>query len=465
MSILYPQAFILFLALFWIMKKSEKKARLLYIALAIMILSLSRPVLTKVTQKEHLQGKEFIIALDVSYSMRADDIAPNRLDKAKEIIRRILDENPNDRFSLFAFTTNPLILSPSTSDHQLLLSALNSLKVENILTHGTSLQKLFERINKLNMSEKNLILLSDGGEERSVELFDINLFSILMASQKGSVLKDTYDKTIKDNKGHLIITKSNPLLAEISTKTFHHGSVDFSLDFVKQKTLSQKEKLGYYELFWIPLLLSLLLFFFYYVKVPKKILALIPFLTLSGDAGLLDWYYIQEAQKSYHDKEYKEAEKSFLMIKHKTIQSQMNLANTYYQAGAYTKAKSVYNTLKSTNPSLKKTLLFKLGNCAAKLEDYESARGYYHDSLLFGEDTDILYNLKLIANKKKVDDPAPKKTGNDKEKRISSDASSGKNKNSKQGDSTSAPSQLSRPLGYKAYELINKGYIDEKKPW
>ena len=459
MSILYPQVFILFFTLFIF-----RKPRLLILSLAIMIVALSRPILTEITQKENLQGKEFIIALDVSYSMRATDILPTRLQRAKEIIKRIIKENPNDRFTLFAFTTNPLILCPSTSDHQLLLSALDSLKVNNILTHGTSLQNLFKRVDKLNMAEKNLILLSDGGEEYMVEYFDINLFTIAMASQKGSILKDSYGQTIKDSKGNLIVTKRNPLLEKISTKIFTHDSMDFSLDFVTQKTLSQKDKQGYYELFWIPLLLSLMLFFLYYVKIPKKILALIPFFTLSGDAGILDWYYIQEAQKSYHDKQYKRAVESYEKVQHKTIQSQMNLANAYYQGGAYTKAKTIYNSLKSSNPSLKKNLLFKLGNCAVKLEDYESARGYYHDALVFGEDPDILYNLKYIAGKKPPKDLSPKKSGDEKEKVKSANASA-KAKESKKGANTSASSELSRPLGFKAYELINKGYIDEKKPW
>ena len=460
MTLLYPQVFILFFALFFLFRKS----RLLALSLALMIVALSRPVMTEMRQKEDLQSKEFIIALDVSYSMRADDIKPTRLEKSKEIIKRILKENPNDRFTLFAFTTNPLILCPSTSDQQLLLSALDSLKVENILTHGTSLQKLFIRINKLQMNEKNLILLSDGGEERAVKTFDINLLTIMMASKKGSTLKDKYAKTIKDEKGHLVITKQNPLLTKISSKFFTHDSFDFSLDFVTQNTLSQKEKQGYFELFWLPLLLSLILFFLYYVKIPKKILAIVPFLTLSGETGLLDWYYIQEAEKNYHDKSYKEAEKNYQKIAHKTLQSQMNLANTYYQAGAYTKAKTVYKHLTSSNPSLKKVLLFKLGNCAVKLEDYVSARGYYHDALVFGEDADILHNLKLIANKKPPYDPSPKKSGNEKDK-VKSSRSSGKAKESKTGEDASAPSKLSRPLGFKAYELINKGYIDEKKPW
>jgi len=461
MSILYPQVLIFVLALLFLYRKS----RLLALSLALMIVALSRPVLTQSSQKENLQGREFIIALDISYSMRAKDIAPSRLEKAKEIIRHLLQANPHDRFSLFAFTTNPLILCPSTSDHQLLLTALDALNVDNILTHGTSLKKLFSRIEKLPMPEKNLILLSDGGEEKTVDKHDINLFSYILATDKGSMLKDTYGKHIKDDKGALLITRSNPLLKKISTLTLPYDSQDFSLDFIRQKTLSQKEKVGYYELFWIPLLLSLALFFLYFVKIPKKILALLPFLALQADAGLLDWYYLQKAQSSYHDKHYKQAVEYYEKVTHKTMQSQMNLANTYYRVGAFVKAQALYGTLKSSNPKIKKRLLFKLGNCAAQLGEYEKAKSYYLDALLFGKDADILHNLKVIAKKKKENLPVPKKTSHDKEKKKSSSAS-GKSKKGKKGDaSSSAPSQRSHPLGFKAYELINKGYIDEKKPW
>ncbi len=463
MSILYPQVFILLFALLWIVKQGSKKSKILYLSLALLILALSRPVLPQVKQDAALEGKEFIIALDVSYSMHAKDVTPNRLAKAKEIIRQILKSNPNDRFTLFAFTTNPLILCPSTSDHQLLILALNSLKVDNILTHGTSLQKLFDHIHAMALPEKNLILLSDGGEEKTANTYDINLISIAMASKKGSTLQDPYNRQVKDKKGHLIISRQNPLLKEISNKYFYHDSMDFSLAFVKQATLSQKENLSYYELFWIPLLVALTLFLFFFIKIPKKVLALLPFLALHTEAGLLDWYYIEKANNNYHDKAYKEAVEHYEKVEHKTIQSQMNIANAYYQAGAYTKAKTVYKTLKSTNPRLKKRILFKLGNCAAKLEDYESAKGYYLESLAFGKDEDILYNLKQIAGKKR-EDKAPTKSGNEKEK-VKSSKSEGASKNAKKGDNASDSSTLSQPLGFKAYELINKGYIDEKKPW
>jgi len=463
MSILYPQVFILVLFLFWLEKRSQKTAWLLRLSLVFMILALSRPVLTNVTEETSLAGKEFIIAIDVSYSMRATDIAPSRLERAKAIVRQILKDNPHARFALYAFTTNPLILSPSTRDQQLLRNALDSLQVNNILTHGTSLQALFDHISKLKMPEKNLILLSDGGEEREVDTLGLNLFSVGLASEKGAVLKDPYGKTLKNDKGNLLISTLNPLLKKISTHYFPASTSTFDFGTIPQEQFSTKDKQASYDIFWVPLLIALILFLAHYIKVPKRFLALIPFLTLNAEAGLLDWYYIHQASSHYHDKAYKEAANYYQKIEHKTMQSQMNLASCYYQAGAYAKARSLYSALHSHNPQIKKKLLFKLGNCAVKEEDYESARAYYRDALVFGKDEDILYNLKQIAHKK-TDSHAPKAKGEDKMK-MKADTQAQSAKNKKEAEGGNAPKAASHPLGYKAYDLINKGYINEKKPW
>lgn len=494
MSILYPQFYILIFALLWLFsKRSSNKNLMLYLSMFFMIVSLSRPVLTEQKTKEVLNAKEIIIALDVSYSMRADDIKPSRLEKSKELIKEILKENKNDKFSLFAFTTNPLILTPATTDHKLLLAALNSLKVDNILTHGTDFQTLFKRIEKIKSIQKNLLLFSDGGDITELDIpKDLTIFAVGMATSRGTTLVDSYGKNIKDSNGNLVITKLNPnlrLLAQKSGGEFlSYDDLDLSLGFIKPNELVHKEHKGYKELFWIPLVLAIGFFFFGFVKIPKKFLLFVPFLALNSEAGLLDWYYIKQAEKSYENSSYKEAVQDFEKIEHKTMQSQLNLANSYYQAGSFKKAKSLYKSLRSTNPKYKKIIFFKLGNCSARLKEYKNAREYYQKALAFGYDEDIMYNLKLIAKKEqkqrrdfpafKSEDKAKENTpqGSDKKK----NDKSGSKKSTKTGTGSKAQgsssnkksdiknvksSKLTRPLGYKAYELINKGYIDEKTPW
>jgi len=486
MSLLYPQFLILFLALFWLF---TKRSWMLYLSLALMIVALSRPVLTEQKVDETLDAKEIIIALDVSYSMRADDIKPTRLDYAKELIEQILQNNKNDKYSLFAFTTNPLILSPATTDHKLLLAALHSLKVDNILTHGTDFKTLFERISKIKTPVKNLLLFTDGGDDLHINIpKDIQVFVVGMASSHGSALEDTYGKKIKDSEGNLVISRLNPKLKTIAEIYMPYDEVDLSLDFIGKSEGIQKEKIGYKELFLLPLILATALFLFYFISIPKKILALIPFLTLSADASMLDWYYISVANESYHEGSYKRAIQNFKKIEHKTMQSQMNLANSYYQVGNFKKAKSLYASLSSFNPKLKKTILYKLGNCSAKLKEYDRAKRYYQKSLAFGNDKDIVYNLKLIAHKIqkqrrdfptfKSEDKAKDNTPQGSKKQKSEPKGSknstksgvgskafGQSSKTKSSSKKSHPSKLTRPMGFKAYELINKGYISEKNPW
>jgi Ca-activated chloride channel family protein len=475
MSLLFPQALLLLLVLLWLYQKSVKKAPALYLALALMIVALARPILKESIQNQALNAREFIIAFDISYSMQAKDITPSRLEKAKIVIQQILQVNPKDRFALFAFTSNPLILSPSTSDHTLLLQALHALDEKNILTHSTNLKKLFEKIASLPMEEKNLILLSDGGEEKEIAQLlsilkegNIRLFTIAMATKKGATLIDKEGKKIKDERGNLLISRRNPILKPLSIQSggafFTYDNPDLTLSQLTTSTFAKKAHKSNKELYILPLLLAVGLLFFHFVQLPKKLLLLLPFLQTQADALILDWYYIHQAKTLYDEQHFKEAAHAFKKIEHQTLQSQMNLANCYYQAGAYTKAKALYLTLLTTDPTYKQRLLFKLGNIAVKLKDFESARGYYETALALGKDEDILHNLSLIIHKKNPSTKAPTKKGEAKEK-VKSNHASAHAKGTKKKAQSSAPSKQSHPLGYKAYELINKGYIDEKKPW
>ena len=107
------------------------------IVLMLIVVALSRPVQEEVLQEASIEAKDIIIALDVSYSMMADDIQPTRYAYAKKAIAALLEANPGNNVMLIAFTTNPLLLSPPTTDHALINIALQNLNPEFILTKGT----------------------------------------------------------------------------------------------------------------------------------------------------------------------------------------------------------------------------------------------------------------------------------------------------------------------------------------
>jgi len=226
MTLLYPDFLWLCIPLLLLLWKRVNKIQHLIhiIILMLLTLSLARPVQDEALQEARIQAKDIIIALDVSYSMRATDLTPTRYDFAKETIRALLDQNPSDNIMLIAFTTNPLLLSPPTTDHTLIKMALESLNPDFILTKGTSMERLFKKLSSLHLGHKNLILITDGGEETKIASLsnllinsDISLTILALGSKKGSTIAHKNGSLLKDKQGNLVISRINPILETLSS--------------------------------------------------------------------------------------------------------------------------------------------------------------------------------------------------------------------------------------------------------
>ncbi len=503
MRLLNPEFLILLLAIGWLWKRentpknenpdtapcksvhTRKSAVLLYWASVFMVLALTGPVIVRHSGMKKAEGYEATIALDLSYSMQAKDLSPSRFEAARETIHEILRKDTHSRFSLYGFTTRTLILSPPTTDHQLLWAALDSIVTRNILTHGTDMGNLLQKIAEHPGAKRILILFTDGGEERDLTRLtdiarkgDIRIITVGMASERGSVLEDEEGKKLKKSDGTLVVTRLNPLLRKLAERSgglfLPFAGVKSTADAVSKAIgkLSERSEFSTrgensVELFWIPLTIALVLILVAWVRIPAKILLLIPFLSLRGDAGLLDWYYIRQAQKAYETKRYREGAESLAKLGRPTLQSRFDQALMLYRQGAYREAIVILESLRSKNPHLKQKILFLLGNAYVRRERYDKARRIYRKALALGKEPDILHNLRLIEGKttrKRKKPPAHKKGG----KKGFAFATKQKEKNT-QKESASKKSErkhtLSRPLGYRAYEIINEGYIDEKNPW
>ena len=172
MTFLNPLALGLLIVLFFIFKNKvlskdefllnshifNKQTKLLLLVLVLSIVALSRPALQNKLTQQKFNANEYIIALDASFSMQADDLYPTRYEVAKKNIISLLNIDKKDRFSIFAFTTNPLLICPPTTDTQIALSALKALVPKYILTKGTSLEALLKFVAKLPQEKKNLIV-------------------------------------------------------------------------------------------------------------------------------------------------------------------------------------------------------------------------------------------------------------------------------------------------------------------
>jgi len=511
MSILYPGFLWLLIPLsllFWTREKKMVETGHLII-LILLVLAMSRPVIKQGVEESPIEAKEFIIALDVSYSMKAKDIKPNRYVFAKETANALLASSPTDNIMLIAFTSNPLLLSPPTTDHRLISTALESLNLEYILTKGTSLEKLFKKVSSMKSEQKNLILITDGGEEENVEKLstiiqnaNISLIILALGSRRGTTIENSDGSLLKDKEQNLIISRINPLLERLASQT---GGTYLTASSTPESTaqslydalemddrkgeLITKKQHRYRELYQIPLLFALLLFLMLHTRAVKFLVLAFTLLGITVEASSLDNYYLDKAYQSYQDKEFNTTKKYLDKLDTPSLQSQFALGNTYYRQGAYKKALKNYLSIRSTSPLIKQKLYYNIANCYAKQEAYEKAKMYYTKALQLGDDKDAKANLELVAllaEKKSAElgiahpksqssdsSKSEQQEGKEEETRDEDQPSSGsgdggEKSNTKEQEKSRLildPKQEKQPLSSKVYELINKGYIHEKQPW
>ncbi|WP_299761416.1 VWA domain-containing protein [uncultured Dokdonia sp.] len=137
------------------------------VALAALITAMARPRTVDVsTRTKSTRGIDIIIAIDVSASMLAKDLRPNRLEALKLVAADFIKGRPNDRIGLVEYAGESYTKTPITSDKSIVLSSLNSIRYNNIIEGGTAIgMGLSTSVNRLKDSKavsKVIILMTDG---------------------------------------------------------------------------------------------------------------------------------------------------------------------------------------------------------------------------------------------------------------------------------------------------------------
>lgn len=137
------------------------------LALSSMIVALARPRTVDVSSKtKTTKGIDIVMAIDVSGSMLAKDLRPNRMEALKKVAQGFVEARPNDRIGIVVYASEAYTKTPVTSDKAVVLDALRSVKYDNILQDGTGIgMGLSTAINRLKDSKaksKVVILMTDG---------------------------------------------------------------------------------------------------------------------------------------------------------------------------------------------------------------------------------------------------------------------------------------------------------------
>ncbi len=138
----------------------------LSLALALLVLAAARPQRASEQLTQTGRGIDIVLALDVSASMELEDLKPTRLEAAKRLARSFVQQRAGDRLGLVAFAGQAYSLVPLTTDYDLLLTNLNSLKPglieEDGTAIGTALGVVINRLRESTARSKVCLLLSDG---------------------------------------------------------------------------------------------------------------------------------------------------------------------------------------------------------------------------------------------------------------------------------------------------------------
>ncbi|MFH1244963.1 MAG: VWA domain-containing protein [Candidatus Omnitrophota bacterium] len=266
--------------------KQKMKAALIILAVVLGLLALMRPQWGFQWQEVKRRGLDIIIAVDLSKSMLAADVLPNRLERSKLAVKDLLKKVKGDRIGLIGFAGTAFLSCPLTVDYDGFLLALNDLDVRAMPRGGTSISSAIKQALKSyeggQKKYKNLIIITDGEDhegdalaaaeiagKEAVKIFCIGIGTI--GGELVQVRDEQGNKTfLKDQDGNVVKSRLNEaLLQKIALLTggtyVRSSGAEFGLDWIYEEKLASLEKREiqakmsklYIERFQIPLALAL----------------------------------------------------------------------------------------------------------------------------------------------------------------------------------------------------------------
>ena len=138
-------------------------------AITLLSIALARPQLTNRWSSESTEGIDIMMALDISGTMQAEDLKPNRLEAAKQVASDFVIARPNDQIGLVVFAGESFTQCPLTTDHAVLVNLFKSVKfgmIEDGTAIGLGLANAVNRMKDSPTKSKVVILLTDGSNNR-----------------------------------------------------------------------------------------------------------------------------------------------------------------------------------------------------------------------------------------------------------------------------------------------------------
>ncbi len=239
------------------------------LATALLFAALARPQWGYEEIEAEYDARNLLIAIDTSRSMMADDLAPNRLTRAKLAAKDIVLSLPDDRIGLIAFAGKPFLQAPLTVDHEAILEAIDQLDTETIPRGGTNLSAAvalaLETVEEAELGPSALVLFSDGEALEGMEEIEkirkqaltaqLSILTVGVGTAEGAIIPETDDNGnilpgvfVKDEQGQVVrtrlITEALRSLAAEGGSFIHLGgqsSLTQTVERIRQRLASSRE--------------------------------------------------------------------------------------------------------------------------------------------------------------------------------------------------------------------------------
>lgn len=210
--------------------KLSLKLMMLLFSITFLIIALVNPKMGSKLETIKREGVDVVFALDVSKSMLTEDIAPNRLEKAKQIISKIINNLGSDRVGIIVYAGNSFPLLPITTDHAAANMFLQNANPDMVSSQGTAINEALESAktfyNNDEQTNRFLIILSDGEDHQeetkqvaqNLQNEGIEIFTVGVGTEKGGPIPMRVNNSLigykKDAKGETVISKRHADILE-----------------------------------------------------------------------------------------------------------------------------------------------------------------------------------------------------------------------------------------------------------
>ena len=487
---------------------------LLLAALALLIVMLARPQMgTKISQEKRT-GIETIIALDISNSMRAEDIVPSRLDRSKMMIENLVDHFTNDKIGLIVFAGDAFVQLPITSDFVSAKMFLSSIDPSMMATQGTDIAAAINMaVNSFTQEEgigKAIIVITDGEDHEggAMEAADaarkkgMSVYVLGVGSTQGAPIPipGTGDY-MKDNTGNTVMSALNEEMCRqvaqagggvyihVENNSAAQQQLDNELDKLSKKETSTTVYSDFDEQFQAFGILALLLLIleicifdrrnpllkrislFGKRKVAATLMLLMVAMSVSAQT---DRQYIRQGNKQFDAGDYPNAEVSYRKAVEKNPknpQAAYNLGNALLAQKKDSAAIEQFQNASKleTNPLRKYQSFHNIGVICQSHKMYGEAIEAYKNALrLNPTDDETRYNLILCKHEKQKQDQNKQnqdQNKNDQKKDDQKDQQKQDQNKDKDKDKKEDKQQEQKPQMSKdnAEQLLNAAMQQEKQ--